>query len=125
MEARRLSDVCGVRSQGNDQNDHRESMLQIISHTGLFRHHCVSVRVCVCECECVNTVVREEEEVVCNNRKGGWCGRYCTYVSLCVQIGKFPLQPLTGTVVSVHWWAHLSPSHTHTVFYLLDLLPRD
>lgn len=72
MEAHHLSDVCGVSSLGNDQNDHRESVLQIISHMGLFHHFCVGVRVWVCVC--VNRVVREEEEIACDNRKGGgWC----------------------------------------------------
>lgn len=48
-------------------------MLQIVSHTGLFHIDCEGV--------CVNTVVREEEEIVCHNRKGGQCRRY--YIGVC------------------------------------------
>lgn len=61
-------------------------MIVILSHIGRFHH-------CACVCVCAETVVREEEEIVCNNRKGGWCSRYSICVSVCVQIGKFPLQP--------------------------------
>lgn len=64
-------------------------MIVILSHIGGFHHRSVGAYVCVC----AETVVREEEEIVCNNRKGGWCSRYSICVSVCVQIGKFPLQP--------------------------------
>lgn len=86
---------------------------------------CFATCVCGCTCACVNRVVKEEEEIACDNRKGGWRRRYCSCVSVCadreVSTETINWNYCECRVVVPALLLCKTHSQTDTVFYFMDL----